>query len=825
MSGLTVKIAGPSTGSTVSRRLSVSGSISVSGGIFDALVSVEIRLGATGQFFSVSSDPESSGWSWDGPIPMTIRPGQTFRITVRASAEIFNPKTKEIDFVEGQASVDVFLENVVPTLTIDPFQSPVVVKQPPGRGALQGSVDQANPAVYGVPKLRYRIGNGAFTELSVFRDTVLQKNRWRLELPPGNHAITLEAYDGFGSVTTGQANITVLKYEMPTDIDPAAKTTLAGVPTTSSITTWTRLEPQCSGADIGGSSSARLFDPLWLMTRQWQMGEFQGEDTGSPVEARVRATSALLTRSYFGELPWDNKAPPYDPTLFPLEVLVERQRMRPADDKDPRMLTLAVETGLHFLRMLEQSATGRKYRPAFLARYLLQPPPTSPVDEASRRYVETMAGRAPDGRRLAAAFRTPDAPRIAFDPALNILAADLAPLQQIAAAWLAWYDGLFPEPGARSQDAWVPKRLEYAISVAARLSADPEDALTLSASEFDGGRLDWSSFDVNMKEQVDTTGDQAPIAIHEATVPAPVSFHGMPAPRFWEMEDAKIAYGLISAGPTDLAQLLMIEYASSYGNDWYVVPLTLPVGSVTRMDSLVVTDTFGVSSLLRPIGDPALSNPCFSLWQVSIKRHGGEELGSEISPGKRIGEPVPNRFFLPPTLGRTIDGAPLEDVLFMRDEMANMAWGIERSIESAIEAPLALSRNPAPAAPPPAATPGAEPRYRLATTVPDNWIPLLPVQPEDKGTAVSLLRRGAVLHPDGTNRVQHARSEVLKALGTERLFDEEVPREGTHITRRRRMARWIDGSTWVWTAFRNEVGTGEGSAGLRFDQLEGGEQP
>jgi hypothetical protein len=32
------------------------------------------------------------------------------------------------------------------------------------------------------------------------------------------------------------------------------------------------------------------------------------------------------------------------------------------------------------------------------------------------------------------------------------------------------------------------------------------------------------------------------------------------------------------------------------------------------------------------------------------------------------------------------------------------------------------------------------------------------------------------------------------------------------------MTRWIDGSTWVWTAFRNEVGRGEGSAGLRFDQ-------
>ena len=57
---------------------------------------------------------------------------------------------------------------------------------------------------------------------------------------------------------------------------------------------------------------------------------------------------------------------------------------------------------------------------------------------------------------------------------------------------------------------------------------------------------------------------------------------------------------------------MMIEYASSYGNDWFVVPLTLPVGSVTRVDSLVVTDTFGVRNLVRPIGDPALP-PAFLL--------------------------------------------------------------------------------------------------------------------------------------------------------------------------------------------------------------------
>jgi hypothetical protein len=286
-----------------------------------------------------------------------------------------------------------------------------------------------------------------------------------------------------------------------------------------------------------------------------------------------------------------------------------------------------------------------------------------------------------------------------------------------------------------------------------------------------------------------------------------VTFRGAPAARFWELEDANVAYGLVPAGPTDLAHLLMIEYASTYGNDWLIVPLSLPVGSVTRVDSLVVTDTFGVRSLLRPLGDPALPKPFFSMWHV---RRG--------AAGDAIGDPVSNMFFLPPTIGRSLDGAPLEDVLFMHDEMANVAWATERIIEGATEAPV----NPTNALPATEVTSrSTTPRYLLSSAVPDNWVPLLPVQLADHGKLISRLTRGAVLQPDGTNKVRAARSEVLSALATSLLFDEEVAREGVHITRRRRMTRWTDGSTWVWTAYRNDVGTGEGSAGLCFDNLVG----
>jgi hypothetical protein len=51
---------------------------------------------------------------------------------------------------------------------------------------------------------------------------------------------------------------------------------------------------------------------------------------------------------------------------------------------------------------------------------------------------------------------------------------------------------------------------------------------------------------------------------------------------------------LLPIGPPDLTQMMMIEYTGSYGNDWFVVPLELPVGSINRVNSLVITDSFGV---------------------------------------------------------------------------------------------------------------------------------------------------------------------------------------------------------------------------------------
>jgi len=595
-----------------------------------------------------------------------------------------------------------------------------------------------------------------------------------------------------------------------------------------SITTWNRLEPQSRSADVGEGSAAKVHDPLWLLARQWQVGEFQGEDAGTPVVARWRAQVATLSRCHLGALGPDSRvqAQRYDPAQVPLETMVERQPVRLAVAGTPAdRLRLAVEAGQHFLRLLAQQPGCTRYRKAFVARYAVPS-----LDEAEREgldaqtvaFADLVAGRALDARRLRAALVPANGHKAKLDPALKVRASDVAEVEMACAAWLDWSDTLFSQPAGDAPAAWQRERMEYAFSVAARLSPDRFAERTLSASEYYDGILDWYAFDLNQEVALGTEGDAPGAEVTRTVVPAPVSFRGVPAPRFWEFEDARVDVGLMQVGPTDLPHLLLIDYTGSFGNDWYVIPIDLPVGSLAQTTSLVVTDTFGVRTLLRPHGDATLAPAPWSLFQLAQGHDGA---------------PVSNLFFLPPTLVKSIEGAPLEEVMLLRDEMANMAWAIERRIETPLEAPLDRGREAASHDPTlnsatielPAATSadapvlGAPPHYRLASRMPDYWVPLLPVRIDPDSPAVRLAR-AAVLALDGTPHIVRARGRLLvdETAPNARLLlhEEEVPREGAIVRRSYQAARWLDGSLFVWAGHRKSIGRGEGSSGLRFDSIE-----
>jgi hypothetical protein len=448
----------------------------------------------------------------------------------------------------------------------------------------------------------------------------------------------------------------------------------------------------------------------------------------------------------------------------------------------------------------------------------LQPPTDAERAAADREtlaYWILMAGRVPDARRLFAAFRAADARRLPLPTDLGVAAGDRAEVDRAIDEWLAQQSDLFAQPGT-AQDAWNPERLEYAFSIGAAFA---EAEVDLTAAEYSEGHLDWHSVDIDGEINLGASGDNASVAIVRATIPAPVTFRGAPAQRFWEMEDANIDYGLLPAGPGDLPHLMLSEFATSFGNDWYVIPLDLPIGTLTRTRSLVVVDSFGVQTLIAPMNDPAKPATGFSLFELSHLRRDAS------GPGR----PESNLLFLSPSLLNTLEGTPLEEVLFMRDEMANVAWAVERAVQGPLEQRIdraserasssRMAGTPGSSAPAGASrevldTPETGPSYRLATEVPVNWTPLLPQRVQDGSLR---LVRGAMLAPDGSNVVHRAHGELLNAAARLALYDEEIPREGVRVTRAFERVRWLDGRTLLWVAVRKRVGRGEGSSALRFD--------
>ena len=180
-----------------------------------------------------------------------------------------------------------------------------------------------------------------------------------------------------------------------------------------------------------------------------------------------------------------------------------------------------------------------------------------------------------------------------------------------------------------------------------------------------------------------------------------------------------------------------------------------------------------------------------------------------------------NLFFLPPSLVQNLEGSPIEEVLFLRDEMANMAWGVERVIESASERQLnRFEQQRTTAQPPPQTSPTTKSIYKLASEVPGYWVPLVPV----KTTTGLRLQRGKVLKLDGKQEFMEAQGRILNSAVKDQeglsIFEEEIPREGIRVTRSYQLTRWHDGSTHLWIGRRKRVGSGEGSSGLRFDTLE-----
>jgi hypothetical protein len=518
-----------------------------------------------------------------------------------------------------------------------------------------------------------------------------------------------------------------------------------------SVTLWTRIEPDFQTGDpendLAHGLAAELADPLWLLGRQWQMGEWQGENSGSPVSAKLSASSFPIDQLSLG-----TRTTPFIPSATPTDGLVEHDGGR-AD------LAVRAAGGRTFLDALADHKVPA-YQAAARSAY-----PFAPAD-ASNVLERVLISTAIDGDRILA-----DASAAKIAQKLHVAAADTKNFTDAANEWLAWYAS---RATAAPSPTWVPDRLEYQFSMAASVT---EGRITLSAPQHDGGRIDWDTFTASVTPPVPAAIAPKPVVTALQILPVLLRIPGMPSPWFWEIEDPGSDYGRIEAGPSDSARLLLIEAALACVPDWFLLPLSLPVASLSRIDTLQIADTFGVTTAIGPV-EQVHPDPGWSLWCVT---QGAGRLNYLLLP--------------PPNIGFAT-GEPIEKVAIVRDEGANLAWLLHKIPASRPDL-LPLLTGP------------GDLVYDPMTRLPDARTPLV----------LTELPAGRFLVAgEMVNLPAPPPTELVPA--DFRIYDEELPDEGLTLRRRFELGRTPDGVLRLWISRATTPGARLPASGLHFDHLE-----
>jgi hypothetical protein len=512
----------------------------------------------------------------------------------------------------------------------------------------------------------------------------------------------------------------------------------------------------------------------------------------------------------------------------PLETIVERERIPVVRGKTIVEYRMRVRAGQRLERELRRAlpatadAAIRGFRSKFPVR-LPDGADRGDVDRATRRYVSLVEGRVVDGIDVLDAVETDGADAVAatVTAAVDGTAADAAGIVPALGALREWHGQLFTQPPAVNA-AWMADRLAYSFGVRA---VEGAEVTALTAPQYRNGELDWHSVSlVSAPARVGTT--------RSTFLPTGLAFGGMPNRRWWAFEDSRVDIGGLDATTTDVAKLALVEFALIYADDWFMYPLVVPVGSVTRVVTLRVTDTFGRTKVIprgRTVGTSAWDRwEMFTLSPAANPRAAGNE----------------HVLFVPPAVGFREESEPLEVVRFARDEGANKVWGIERTITNALgdgvggpgahRERLELRREDAGTTGTPASNGDglldAERgliRYKIQTYVPHNWIPFAPVRANADGTSIRLRRARMLLNEDAraAEPIPGLSRLLMGDGGPQWLNEEAVLRYGLSVQLTRQRVRWVDGKTYVWLGRGVRMGHGEASSGLRFDVVSDPAKP
>lgn len=599
------------------------------------------------------------------------------------------------------------------------------------------------------------------------------------------------------------------------------------------ITLWNRLEARPRTNNFARALKAEVRDPLWMLSKQWQMGEFLGDDAGSPVFSKMYMAKTRLTKY----VPGDHTVEAFDETV-PLEAKVEKRAIPFTIGTAAVSLDLRLLMGRHWLKMVQ--AFGAGVAQEFIDKYKIEPPD---ADKRSDAYItahkeawqqfNAVANRCMDGAALYFYLKQPG--NHAYDGIPGMGGGPLGDIDKIAARFITWFETLFYQPGKAENDAWKPQQLEYKFACSAPVKGAEK---VMTADEYYQGHLDWYNLDVDPSRtslegevEVNEEGIEDPLKL--SFIPVPVNFDGMPNTRWWTFEDGRTNFGNIKPSTRDVGKLLFIEFALIYANDWFLLPVTLPAGSIAAVKGLSVTNVFGERLWVEAAGkglDDAWNK--WSMFTLNIK--GEDRAQTDTS------------LLVLPTVSKIQEGKPMEEVHLIRDEIANMVWGIEsvvppatgvgkhgseaaRELKSRYQQILDKEINDGTVIPP-VLTYKADLRYEVMNTVPENWIPFIPARVENSNRSIRLQRAAMPRILNGEAGVTPAKVEPRTSLLREGLDadepvtyfinEEEVTRAGTSVFESYQRSRWYNGKVVTWLGIRKQTGKGEGSSHLAFDQAK-----
>src|SRR5258708_698168 len=329
---------------------------------------------------------------------------------------------------------------------------------------------------------------------------------------------------------------------------------------TPSIATWNRLEPRPRTPEAIATLRAEIRDPAWLLGRQWQFGEFNGEDAGSPAFVEVTPHFAPLQQ-------WSAASPPVNiNTGQPLERQALAEPL--TDDVATR-----VEIGQLFFGMLRAAYGGTipdDVASAF-AKAAKVPDVTAgtfdPIENTVEKFLLVVGDGALDGVQILTLAQQNSL------PSDKIGDADAKIIRGVYQPFLDWVTSVFGAIGPGASPAWDGQHLDNHFLTTVGTTATPNATLVVQPDA--DGRLEWSSFDLQSQGPDPFAGTTAEAPV--LSMPAHVRFPGMPANRYWDFEEGKLALPDIDLEQRDPLKLLVVNFVLVSGLHWFVLPLHIPV--------------------------------------------------------------------------------------------------------------------------------------------------------------------------------------------------------------------------------------------------------